>query len=138
MKVVAHIALKEGGAKRYARIATLLLLGLVLVASCVSFKSMHARFIESMDIKVATKKTIEQHGYDPAYPHGWFLADQHYLTGIQQRGDGMDVYHYALPMLTGKVTCHYYLLVDRTSRIVVGWGFDSELGDPEKTCRIAA
>jgi hypothetical protein len=99
---------------------------------------MHATFVDSMDTKLARKSTLEQLGYDPAYPHGWFVADEHYLTGSEHRGDGMDLYHYALPMLTGKVVCHYYLVVDRQSRIVVGWGFDKELGDPKKTCVIAA
>lgn len=138
MKMATRIVQREAGVMRLSRVMSLLLVELVLTAACISFKSMHARFIEATDIKVATKRTIEQHGYDPAYPHGWFLADEHYLTGIEQRADGMRVYHFALPMLTGKIVCHYHLLVERDSRIVVGWGFDREFGDPEKTCRIAA
>jgi hypothetical protein len=138
MNAVTRKFLHEPTMKSAARVASLLVLELVLVTACISFRSMHARFVESMNIAVSTNRTVEQHGYDPEYPHGWFLADEHYLTGIEQRADGMRVYHFALPMLTGKIICHYYLLVDRDSRIVVGWGFDRELGDPEKTCRIAA
>ena len=120
---------------RSARMAVLLCVQLVIVSACVS---MHEKFIESMNIKVATKKTVEQHGYDPKFPHGWFLADEHYLSSKERRQDGMWIHHFALPMLTGRITCHCYLLVDQNTRIVVGWGFDREYGDPEKTCRIAA
>jgi hypothetical protein len=124
--------------KKSALNTVLLCAQLVAVSACVGFKSMHENFIESMDAKVATKKTVEQHGYDPKYAHGFFLADEHYLTSKERRQDGTWVYHFALPMLNGRITCHYYLLVDQGSRIVVGYGFDREFGDPERTCRIAA
>lgn len=120
---------------RSARIAVLLCTQLVVVSACVS---MHEKFIQSINSTVSNKKTVEQEGYDPAYPNGFYFADERYLSGKEQRQDGMWVYHFARPMLTGRITCHYYLLVDQNSRIVVGYGFDREFGDPEKTCRIAA
>ena len=90
-----------------------------------------------MDGYVSHKKTIEQHGYDPQLPNGLFVADEHYFVRMEQREDGRFVYHYASPMLTGRIVCHYFLVVEPESHLVTGWGFDRELGDPEKTCRIA-
>jgi len=121
--------------KRTAQVAMLLCAHIVVVGACAS---MHDKFIETMNIEVAAKKTVEQHGYDPKYPHGFFLADEHYFASKERRPDGMWIYHFAFPMLTGRIICHYHLLVAPDSQIVVGWGFDKEYGDPEKTCRIAA
>ena len=91
-----------------------------------------------MNALVSNRETIEQEGYDPAYPHGFYFADERDLSGKEQRDDGLWVYHFARPMLTGRITCHYYLPLNASSRIVVGYGFDKEFGDPEKTRRIAA
>ena len=116
-------------------IAVLLCAQLVLVSACAS---MHETFVQSINSLVSSKRTIELEGYNPKYPNGFYFADEHYLVSREQRPGGLWVYHYARPMLTGRITCHYYLLVNPETRIVVGYGFDRELGDPEKTCRIAA
>ena len=120
---------------RSARIAVLLRAQLVVVSACVT---MHEQFIQSINATVSNQETVEQEGYDPAHPNGFYFADERYLSGKEQQQDGMWVYYFVRPMLTGRITCHYYLLVDQNSRIVVGYGFDQEFGDPEKTCRIAA
>ncbi len=64
-----------------------------------------------MNALVSNRETIEQEGYDPAYPHGFYFADERALSGKEQRDDGLWVYHFARPMLTGRITCHYYLRV---------------------------
>jgi hypothetical protein len=86
---------------------------------------------------VSSKRTVEQEAYHPEYPNGFYVADEHYFTGKTQRLDGIWVYHYARPMVAGRIICHYFLLVDQSSQLVIGYGFDRELGDPEKTCRVA-
>lgn len=108
---------------------------MVFVSACVS---MYDKFVETMDIQVATHRTLAQLGYDPSYPHGFYVADERYFTGKDRRGDGVWLYHFAFPMLSGRITCHYHLLVESGSGIVVGWGFDTQYGSPERTCRIAA
>jgi len=110
---------------------------LASLGACVSLKSAHQRFIEWADGKVALAKTIQQLDYDPAYPLGLYLADYHSLTNIQVRPDGRSIYHYAKPMLTGKYTCHFHLIADSASTVVIGWGFDLEISDPKKNCGIA-
>jgi hypothetical protein len=121
--------------KGSTRIPVVLCTQLLLASACAS---MHEKFIQSLNTVVSNKETVEREGFNPAYPNGFYFADLRYLTGKEQRQDGMWVYHFARPMLTGRIVCHYHLLIDQTSRLVVGYGFDSELGDPEKTCRIAA
>ena len=125
---------REANMNSLKRIAVLMCVQLVMVSACAS---MHEQFIQSINTMVSNKSTVKQEGYDPRFPNGFYFADEHYLSGKEQRPDGIWVYHFARPMLTGRITCHYNLLVDPDTGIVVGYGFDRELGDPEKTCRIA-
>lgn len=109
-----------------------------LVSGCSSFfKTAHQKFIGSMNLEISLKQTIKEMDYDSNYPTGRYMADYHDLTAKKVRPDGFLVYHYAKRMLTGEYICHYHLVVDPKTDIVVGWGFDRELGDPKKTCGIA-
>lgn len=108
----------------------------LIVFGCTSLKTPHQRFIEWADGKVSLKLTLEQLDYDPKYPLGRYLADYHNLATTNVRSDGFIVYHYARKIFTGDF-CHYHLIVDPNSKIVVGWGFDTEFGDPRKSCGTA-
>lgn len=109
---------------------------LMFMIGCVSFKTAHERFIDRMNLEMSLKQTVAQMDYDPEYPLGMYMADFHDLTTKEVRLDGFLVHHYAMPMLTGKYICHYHLVVDPKTTVVVDWGFDVELGDPKKTCGI--
>ena len=110
---------------------------LVLLGGCLSFVSSYKGFVHWVDFEVAQHKTIEQLGFDPAYPSGRYLANERYLVSKEVGSDGRWIYHYAKPTLRKDMICHYHLLVDPKTRVVVGWGFDMELGDPKKTCGVA-
>lgn len=110
---------------------------LAMLGGCLSFVSSYQGFVRWVDSEVALRKTIEQLGFDPAYPFGAYLADEHYLTNTTTDKDGWLIYHYARPTLKIDMICHYHLIVDSKTRIVVGWDFDREFGDPKKTCGVA-
>ena len=112
-------------------------LAIVLEGACVSFVAPEKRFVRWADQKIALGNTIEQLGFDPAFPLGRYLADEHYLTNTEMDAEEKLIYHYASPTLRMDMICHYHLVVDRQTRKVVDWGFDQEFGDPKKTCRVA-
>lgn len=89
-----------------------------------------------MNLEVSLKQTLKEMGYDSNYPTGRYMADYRDLTIKDVRSDGFLIYHYAKKMLTGEYICHYHLVVDPKTEIVIDWGFDTELGDPQKTCGI--
>lgn len=109
----------------------------VFVSGCISFKDTHQRFIDEISYKVSLKRPIAKMDYNPDYPTGSYMADFHDLTNKEVRSDGFLIYHYAKGMLTGEYICHYHLVIDPKTDIVVGWGFDTEFSDPQKNCRIA-
>lgn len=86
------------------------------------------------DQEVALKETLNKYDYDPKYPLGAYFGDSRYFTNKELRPDGLLAYHYARRVLTGKYICHYHIIVDPNTNVVVGWGFDTELGDPKQTC----
>ncbi|MBK8186091.1 MAG: hypothetical protein IPK77_01885 [Cellvibrio sp.] len=119
------------------RILELLIFTLV-IASCSSlYKTAHQRFIDMMNSICSSGKSLDQLDFNPDYPLGRYLADHRDLTVSEVRLDGLVLYHYSKKMLTGQYICNYHLLVDPNTNIVVGWGFDQELGDPKKGCGIA-
>jgi hypothetical protein len=107
------------------------------LAGCVSLKTAYQRFVEWGDQEVALHKTLDKYDLDPRYPLGRYFADSHDLTGKEMDHDGFWIYHYAMRVLTGEYVCHYHLVVDPGTSVVVGWGFDTELGDPKETCGVA-
>ncbi len=44
------------------------------------------------------------------------------------------IIHYAHPGYGG--TCYYHVIVDKKTRLLVGWGFDEDKGNP-KVCGVA-
>lgn len=107
------------------------------LAACISLRTAYERFVDWGDQEVALNKTLDKYDYDPKYPLGAYFADSRYLTSKEMSQDDRWIYHYARRVLTGEYVCHYHLVVDKNTNILVGWGFDTELGDPKKTCGVA-
>jgi hypothetical protein len=115
------------------------LLLLVLVAGgCVSFRNQHLRWIDMVEFDIAKHKTIEQLGFDPKYPYGWYIADEHYFTGKETRLDGVVVYHYVYKLFHSERTCRYHLEVDPSTGLVVRWGMDQDLVEARRNCIVSA
>ncbi len=87
-----------------------------------------------MDLEVSRGKTIQKLDYDPNKPYLSYMADRRYLAGFEDLPDGTRKYHYARPVLQSDRVCHYHLIVELESSIIVGWGFDYEKGNPEEDC----
>ncbi|MDQ6959531.1 MAG: hypothetical protein Q9M27_00770 [Mariprofundaceae bacterium] len=49
--------------------------------------------------------------------------------------EGKLIIHYAQPMPWEGI-CYYHVIVDKKTRLLVGWGFDEDKGDP-KVCGLA-
>lgn len=122
-----------GRGNRYVVLATLF-----HVVACSSFKSAHERFKDWANQEVALNTTVDKLDYNPNYPLGRYFADSHHLTSKEMRSDGSWVYHYArFTLFNKKNLCHYHLIIDAATRVVIGWGFDEDLGDPKKACGVA-
>jgi len=67
---------------------------------------------------------------DPRIMGGFEKED---LSSISDPGDGTLVYHYVSEQ-AGGIICHYHVIVDKKSRLLISWGFDYDRGDPKTTC----
>jgi hypothetical protein len=110
---------------------------LISVCACVSLSSPHQRFIDWADGEVAGVNALEDLNFDPRYPRGAYLADERFLVSTETRPDGRLMYHFARPTLRLNMICHYHLVVEPASMLVIDWGFDAGFGDPERVCRVA-
>jgi len=106
---------------------------MLLLGGCTSFGTAHDAFINMMNTYIDQKKTINELEYDPKYPHGYYIANRDYLTSIETVRNNTLRYNYSRPNLWGTY-CHYYLDVNKTTNIVLAWGFNVAKGDPKKTC----
>ena len=112
---------------------------LILVgASCVSFRNQHLRWIDMVEFYIAEHKTVEELGFDPRYPNGRYIANEHYFVSKDTLPDGSIVYHYVYKLFRSERTCRYHLLVDPTTRVVVGWGMDQSLDEAKRNCIVSA
>ncbi len=59
-----------------------------------------------------------------------------YLADIEPMDKDYDKYHYARVSIWGKY-CYYFIIVERSTNMPAGWGFDRHLADPTKTCGTA-
>lgn len=104
---------------------------------CFSVHSSFQQFVLTTNALVGENRTIEELGFNPVYPLGKYVANVYNLTRIESGRSGQLIYHYATATLRPDMVCHYHLVVDSQTHLVVGWGFDAELGDPRKTCGAA-
>ena len=119
---------------------TRLLTALLLLAGtgCVSFRNSHLRWIDVVEFDIAKHKTIEELGFNPQYPNGWYTANEHYFTGKNTRPDGFIIYHYVYKLFHSERTCRYHLEVNPSTREVVGWGMDQSLDEAKRNCIFSA
>ena len=89
-------------------------------------------FIDSMDTVIGNsqrmKTTIDDYlNADP---------DLSKELLVKQEDAGVHlILHYAQPMPWGGI-CYYHVIVDKKTRLLIGWGFDEDKGDP-KVCGFA-
>jgi hypothetical protein len=115
--------------------ASLLLLA---ATGCVSFRNQHLRWIDMVEFDIAKHKTIEELGFDPRYPSGWYIANEHYFAGKDTRPDGTIIYHYAYKLFHSERMCRYHLEVNPSTKVVVGWGMDQDLAEAKRNCIVSA
>jgi len=111
---------------------------LLTFAGCVSFRNQHLRWVDMVEFYIAKHKTIEELGYDPRYPNGWYIANEHDFTGKDIRPDGVIIYHYAYKLFQSERMCRYHLEVNPSTNIVVGWGMDQSLDEAKRNCIVSA
>jgi len=101
---------------------------LLFLGGCITF-SMHGAFIESMNTLVHnsqnSKITIDDD----------YFREEFDLCPTKKSKGGTLIIHCSRPGYGG--TCYYHWIVDKKTRLLIGWGFDEDKGDP-KVCGIAA
>jgi len=94
------------------------------LSGCFSLKSPYERFIMNMNTTVSYDETIDEQA-----SHSRFIRKE-YLVRIEEE-NGTDKYHYKKASIAGGY-CFYHFVVNRKTRKVIGWGFDENLGRPNK------
>ncbi len=79
----------------------------------------------SMNITVAYNETI-----DEQYSHSRVIVKKYFVD--METSNGTKIHHFRKLSILTEGYCYYHFLVDVSSRKVVGWGFDSDLGNPNK------
>ena len=112
---------------------------LILATSCVSFRDQHLIWIDGVEFYIAEHKRIDELGFNPQYPNGRYIANEHYFIGKTVRPDGFIIYHYVYNLLYhSDRTCRYNLVVDPSTNVVVGWGSDQSLAEAKRNCIVSA
>ncbi len=109
------------------RLKVLLFVYFFFLFSC-SFKPAYYVFVDGMDEAARKNVTIDKIGAFGKYK---------YITMIEDNDNGTAKYHFAKPNLWEGRHCHYYLVVEKESKKVIGWGFDYDKSDPKKNCGIS-
>lgn len=127
------------------KVCALLAIFVSILCGCTSFGTAHQSFIKSMNNIIAGNIWGSQQDYRgkfvsieqlslPNYSPG--TAEKDDLVSIEKLDNGNNEYHYAKPNLWGR-HCYYYLVVEKVTNKVIGWGFDYEKSDPKKNCGIS-
>lgn len=112
----------------------ILFLVIVIFLSGCTTQSAYEQFVSSMDGYLSWGKTLEEMDSASEKSYIFFVADHRYLTREEYITSEIIRYHYARQFLVPNQYCYYYLDVNASTRVVVGWGFDEEFGDPRKVC----
>ena len=118
------------------------LLVLIIAGGCTYFGTSHQKFIETMDDIVAGKIIDARHDKTGSY----FILDDLEGSNMPGIGDTDDLirvedfedtktkFFYKKPTLWEGRFCYYYIIVEKKTRRIVGWGFDYGKDDPKKNC----
>jgi hypothetical protein len=90
------------------------------------------RFVDVMGFYISHKTTHK----DLITNSGHRWADPEFLRREEKLANNQTAYHYAHPNIFDR-QCHYYLVVDDSSDLIVGWGFDIVESDPRVNCGIS-
>ncbi len=108
-----------------------MILSIVLaLGGCLAFYSAHEQFKRGMNTYVKMGRTIDTYN-DPKFSL-YRPANVEHLTNIEKLDETTDRYHFKRPRFD--YYCYYYFDVERSTRKVIGWGFDEHLADPTETC----
>ena len=118
---------------RSALIFNVVLLITFVVTGCTSlYKTSHELFIDMMDDYIKLNKTLtELETFS-----GKGIANVEFKKEIVVLQNGDEEQHFALPNIYDGY-CHYYLLIDKGTRKVKGWGFDLDKSNPRKNCGVS-
>lgn len=93
--------------------------------------SAHGQFIDSMDTLIGNSQRMKT-TIDDYFSRDPYLSKKDLLEQ-EDAGEHL-ILHYTAPGYGG--TCYYHVIVDKKTRLLIGWGFDEDKGDP-KECGLA-
>ncbi len=102
----------------------------LFLGGCITF-SAHGAFIESMNTLVYNSQNSKFTIDDDYFRGEW---DECFAKQAKQDMGDFLIFHCSQPGYGG--TCYYHWVVDKKTRLLAGWGFDEDKGDP-KVCGIA-
>jgi len=114
----------------------------IMAGGCTYFGTSHQKFIEEMDNVVAGKVIGARHDKTGSFftlddlesSDMLGVGDTDNLIRVEEFEEDKEKYFYKRPTLWEGRFCYYYIIVEKETRRVIGWGFDYKKGDPKKNC----